>query len=356
VVKRKQPKKLKTRKLKRKPSKVKTMVKVAINGFGRIGRQVLRIGLNHPELEFVAVNDLTDVKTLAHLFKYDSVHGKFPGSIEIQGDYLIINNKKIHVLKEREPENLPWEKLGVDVVVESTGFFRTKELASKHLKAGAKKVLISAPAKGKEPVKTIVLGVNEHIYNKDEDHIVSNASCTTNSLAPVVKVLHDNFGIEHGFMTTIHSYTSTQNLLDGPHKDLRRARAAAENIVPTTTGAASAVEEVIPEVKGCLDGMAMRVPTPDGSITDFVCLLKKETTVEEVNNLFKEVSKNHLNKILEFTEEELVSKDIVGNPHSSIFDSKSTRMIGPRFLKILAWYDNEWGYSNRIVDLIKILV
>ncbi len=332
------------------------MIKVAINGFGRIGRQILRIGINDSDLEFVAVNDLTDVKTLSHLFKYDSVHGKFSGSIEIDGDSLIINNKKIKVLSEKDPEKLPWKDLNIDVVVESTGFFRTKELASKHLKAGAKKVIISAPAKGNEPVKTIVLGVNEHTYNKEKDHIVSNASCTTNSLAPVVKVLNDNFGIDYGFMTTIHSYTSTQNLLDGPHKDLRRARAAAENIVPTTTGAASAVEEVIPEVKGCLDGMAMRVPTPDGSLTDFVCILKKGTTVEEVNNLFKSVSQNHLKKIIEYTEDEIVSKDIVGNPHSAIFDAKSTMMIGDKFLKILSWYDNEWGFSSRMVDLIKILV
>ncbi len=331
------------------------MVQVAINGFGRIGRQVLRIGLNCPELDFVAVNDLSDVETLAYLFKYDSVHGKFNGSIETHGKDLIINGKKIHVLSEKEPDKLPWKKLGVDFIVESTGRFRTKKLASLHLKAGAKKVLVSAPCKGPDKVKTIVLGVNEHEYDKDQDHIINNASCTTNCLAPVVKVLHDNFGIEQGLMTTIHSYTNDQKILDLPHKDLRRGRAAALNIIPTTTGAAKAVTDVIPELKGKLNGMAMRVPTPCGSIIDFVCMLKKPATTEKVNELFKNVSQHHLKNILEYSEEPLVSIDIINNSHSSIFDAKSTMMINDKFLKVIAWYDNEWGYSNRIIDVLKLM-
>ncbi len=329
------------------------MVKVAINGFGRIGRQVLRIGLQNKKLNFVAVNDLTDVHTLAYLFKYDSTHGKFPGKVHTQGHNLVIDGKKIKVLSEKEPEKLPWK--GVDIVIESTGRFRTKELASKHLKAGARKVLISAPAKGDDPVKTIVMGVNESSYNKKTDHIVSNASCTTNSLAPVVKVLDDYFGLVHGFMTTIHSYTNDQKILDLPHKDPRRGRAAALNIVPTTTGAAVAVCQVIPKLKGKLDGRAVRVPTPCGSITDFVCELKNKTSVEKVNKVFKEVSKKKLKGILEYSEEPLVSTDIINNPHSSIFDAPSTMMIGDKFLKIFTWYDNEWGYSNRIVDLLKMM-
>jgi glyceraldehyde 3-phosphate dehydrogenase len=332
------------------------MVKVAINGFGRIGRQVLRIALSDKSLDFVAVNDLTDVKTLAYLFKYDSVHGVFDGDVTHDSNNIIVNGKKIKVLSEKEPDKLPWSKLGVEVVVESTGFFRTKDKAELHLKAGAKKVIISAPAKGDDPVRTIVFGVNEHEYNKKTDHVVSNASCTTNCLAPVVKVLNDNFGIEKGFMTTIHSYTNDQKILDLPHRDLRRGRAAGVNMIPTTTGAAKATTNVIPELKGKLDGMAVRVPTPDGSLTDFVCVLKKETTKEEVNKLFKSVANSHLKKILEYTEEAIVSHDIVGNPHSSIFDASSTMMIGPKYLKVLSWYDNEWGYSNRIVDLVRLVL
>ena len=329
------------------------MVKVAINGFGRIGRQVLRIGLSHPELDFFAINDLTDVKTLAYLFKYDSVHGKFNGDVKIEGDSLVINGKKIKVLSEKDPEKLPWNN--IDIVVESTGIFRTKELASKHLKAGAKKVLISAPAKGDEKLPTFVLGVNEHEYDKNKHNIISNASCTTNCLAPVVKVLHDNYGIEQGMMTTIHSYTNDQKILDLPHKDLRRGRAASLNIIPTTTGAAKAVTEVIPELKGKLNGMALRVPTPCGSITDFVCILNKPTTVEKVNELFKNVALNHLRGLLQYSDDDLVSSDIVDNPHSSIVDGKSTMMVGDKMLKVVAWYDNEWGYSSRIVDLLSIM-
>jgi len=330
------------------------MVRVAINGFGRIGRQVLRIGIEDPQLEFVAVNDLTDVKTLAYLFKYDSVHGNYKGKVEYHEHDLVINGKKIRVCSERDPEKLPWKELSVDIVVESTGLFTKKELASKHITAGAKKVVISAPAKGGD-VKTIVKGVNEHEYDKAKDVVISNASCTTNCLAPIVKVLNDNFGIEQGFMTTVHSYTNDQVILDLPHKDLRRGRAAAQNIIPTTTGAAVAVTQVIPELKGKLDGLAVRVPTPCGSLTDFVCVLKKDTTVEEVNKLFENVSKYHLKGIIEYSNEFLVSRDIVDNPHSTIFDSQSTMMIGPRYLKIIAWYDNEWGYSNRVVDLLRLM-
>jgi len=330
-------------------------VKVVINGFGRIGRQVLRIGLEK-KLDFVAVNDLTDVKTLAYLFKHDSVHGTYGGKVDYDDSHIIVNGKKILVLSEREPGKLPWKKLGVDVVVESTGIFRTKELASLHLNAGAKKVLLSAPAKGEQPVKTIVIGVNEHTYDKKADHIISNASCTTNCLAPVVKVLNDNFGIEKGLMTTIHSFTNDQKILDLPHKDPRRGRAASQNIIPTTTGAAKAVCEVIPELKGKLNGMAIRVPTPCGSLTDFVCVLKKEVTVDEVNALFKNVSNHHLKGILEYTEEPIVSTDRIDKPQSSIFDASSTMVLEGNMIKVLAWYDNEWGYSSRLVDLVKIML
>ena len=296
------------------------MVKVAINGFGRIGRQVLRIGLKEKNLDFVAVNDLTDVKTLAYLFKHDSVHGQYPGKVKAQGDYLFIDGKKIKVLSEKNPEKLPWKELGVKIVLESTGRFRTKELASLHLKAGAKKVLLSAPAKGDTPVKTIVIGVNQKIYDKKKDHIISNASCTTNCLAPVVKVLNDKFGIKYGFMTTVHSYTNDQRILDFSHKDMRRGRSAAINIIPTTTGAAIATTKVIPSLKGKLDGMAMRVPTPCGSITDFVCIVKKKTTVEEVNKIMKQAAVRSMKGILKYSEEPLVSTDILNDSHSSIFE------------------------------------
>lgn len=329
-------------------------MKIAINGFGRIGRQVLRIGLTYPELEFVAINDLGDVKTLAHLFKYDTTYRQFQGEVSTNDSNLVVNGKKIPVFSEKEPERLPWKSLGVDIVVEATGKFTKQEDAQKHLSAGAKKVLITAPGKGNN-VKLIVKGVNEHSYNKEKDNIISNASCTTNCLAPIVKVLNDNFGIEKGFMTTVHAYTNDQNILDLPHKDLRRARAAAQNIVPTTTGAAESVAEVIPELKGKLTGLAVRVPVPCGSLTDFVCILKKPTTKEHVNWLFKEVSKYHLKGILQYTEDPIVSSDILGNPHSTIFDGLSTMMIGDNYLKVIAWYDNEWGYSNRLVDLLRMM-
>lgn len=332
-------------------------IRVAINGFGRIGRMVLKAGINDPDIEFIAVNDLTDIKTLAHLFKYDSAQGNFNGTVDSTKSSLIINTREIKVLSEREPEKLPWKDFGIDVVVESTGFFRTNVLANKHIIAGAKKVLISAPAKTEEgsdiPLKTLVKGVNEHEYNGEK--IVSNASCTTNCLAPMVKVLHDNFKIKKGLMTTIHAYTSDQRLVDAPHKDMRRTRAAAINMIPTTTGAAVAVTQVIPALKGKLDGMAIRVPVATGSITDFVCEVKKKTSVKDVNKLFKSVSKHELASVLEYTEEPIVSTDIVGNTRSCIFDSSLTKVVDNKFVKVLGWYDNEYGYSCRMIDMIKII-
>ncbi len=330
------------------------MVRVAINGFGRIGRMIFRAGYKDPEIEFVAINDLTDTKTLAYLLRHDSVHGMFEGNIEYTEDKLIVNGMEIKVFSEKEPNKLPWQELGIDVVVESTGFFRTKEKASLHLEAGAKKVIISAPAKGETPVKTIVKGVNEHEITPD-DKIISCASCTTNCLAPIVKVLDDNFGVEEGFMTTVHSYTADQRIVDAPHKDLRRGRTAASNIVPTTTGAAKAVAEVMPHLKGKLDGMAIRVPTQDGSITDFVCRLRKPATKEEINNLFKSVSENELRGVLQYVEEPIVSTDIIGNRHSSIFDAELTKILPNGMIKVVSWYDNEFGYSNRMIDLVKII-
>ena len=329
------------------------MVRVAINGFGRIGRMVLKAGLMHKNIDFVAINDLTDTRTLAHLFKYDSVHKSWVGKVSYDKDSLIIDGKKILVFSEKDPELLPWDKLKVDVVVESTGFFTKKDSASKHLTAGAKKVLISAPAKGDDPVQTIVMGVNHSSYKKD--NVISNASCTTNCLAHMVKVLNDAFGINHGFMTTIHAYTGDQNIVDGPHKDLRRARSAAVNIVPTTTGAASAVSQVIPSLKGKLDGIAVRVPVPDGSLTDFVCSVKKATSVDEVNALFKKASQKELKGILQYSDEPIVSTDIITNSHSCIFDSLSTSVINGKFIKVLGWYDNEYGYSARMIDMIKLM-
>lgn len=332
------------------------MINVAINGFGRIGREVFKAIYEKysDEIKVIAVNDLTDTKTLAYLLKHDSVHGKFSAEISFTKDHLIVDNKEIHVLSEKDPEVLPWKHLQIDVVVESTGFFRTKELAQKHLDAGASKVIISAPAKS-DDVKTIVLGVNENSYNPEEDHILSNASCTTNCLAPVVKVLNDNFGIEKGLMTTVHSFTVDQKIVDAPNHDLRRGRSGAINIVPTTTGAAIAVTQVIPELKGKLDGLAMRVPTPDGSVVDFVCTLNKTVTKEQINNLFKNVSLHHLSGILEYSEEPLVSTDIIGNKHSSIVDSQLTHVID-NMVKVISWYDNEVGYSFRIADLIMFIL
>jgi len=335
------------------------MIRVSINGFGRIGRNVLRAALGHSQygkkFEIVAVNDLGNTKVLAHLLKYDSIYGKFNGNIEVINEGIKVNGKTIKFLSQVNPSKLPWKDLNIDVTVESTGIFRTREGASQHLEAGTKKVIISAPAK--DPDITIVLGVNDHLYDAKEHNIISNASCTTNSLAPPVKIINDTFGIEQGFMTTIHSYTGDQRILDFPHKDLRRARAAAVSIIPTTTGAAKAVSLVIPELKGRIDGMAVRVPTPDGSLTDFTCILKRDVTKDEVNNALRDAAQGRLKGIMQYSEEPLVSVDIVGNPHSSIIDGLSTKVNGERgnLLKILSWYDNEWGYSCRIVDLINYI-
>lgn len=326
-------------------------IKIGINGFGRIGRLVFKAAFEDKDIEFVAINDLTDSKTLAHLLKYDSVHGKFPVEVKAEGDYIVVGNRKIKVLAVKDPAELPWKEMGVEYVVESTGVFRTREKVAKHLEAGAKKVLLTVPAKD-EIDNTVVMGVNDHTL-KPTDVIVSNASCTTNCLAPLVKVLQDKFGVKWGLMTTIHSYTNDQRILDLPHSDLRRARAAAVSMIPTTTGAARAVGKVIPELNGKLDGMAVRVPTPDGSLVDLVAELEKDVTVEEVNAAMKEAAEGTMKGILEYCEDPIVSVDIIGNPHSSIFDAKSTSVMEGNKVKVLSWYDNEWGYSNRCVDLLK---
>lgn len=329
-------------------------IRVGINGFGRIGRLVYRAAMNDPGIELVAVNDLADAKSLAHLLKYDSVHGVLKADVSATEDSLAIGGKQTKVLKERDPALLPWKDLGVEVVVESTGHFTDRESASKHLEAGARKVIISAPAKS--PDLTLVFGVNEERYDRDKHHIISNASCTTNCLAPVAKVLLDDFGIAKGFMTTIHAYTNDQCILDFMHKDLRRARAAAMSVIPTSTGAAKALGEVIPELKGKMDGVAMRVPTFDGSAVDLVVELGREATIEEINQAMKKAAGSERYKgFLEYTEDPIVSIDVVGNPCSSLFDAQSTLVIG-NMAKVLAWYDNEWGYSNRVVDLIKLVV
>ncbi|MGB3541866.1 type I glyceraldehyde-3-phosphate dehydrogenase [Rubrivirga sp.] len=332
-------------------------IKIGINGFGRIGRLVFRSilerGTGDFDFDIVGVNDLTDAETLAHLFKYDSVHGIYPGEVKAEGDELVIGGDRFKVFSERDPENLPWGDLECDVVVESTGVFRTREGASKHLTAGAKKVVISAPASG-EVDATIVLGVNDDTLTGDEK-IVSNASCTTNCLAPLVKVLDDAFGIEKGFMTTIHAYTSDQRIQDAPHKDLRRARAAALSMIPTTTGAAKAVGLVLPHLKGKLDGFAVRVPTPDGSLVDLTAIVGKEVSIEDVNGAMKTAAEGPMKGILEFSTAPLVSVDIVGNPHSSILDAPSTMTDGT-LVKVVSWYDNEWGYASRTVDLVKRLM
>lgn len=326
-------------------------VKVAINGFGRIGRITFRNLLNKPDVEVVAFNDLTDPQTLAHLLKYDSVHKRFPGTVQVEGEYLVINGQRIKVYAEKDPANLPWKELGVDVVVESTGRFKNREAMSKHIQAGAKKVILTVPADKAEDVDaTIVLGVNEHMI-KPELTFVSNASCTTNCLAPVAKVLNDAFGIKRGLMNTIHSYTNDQIILDSPHKDLRRARAAAVSIIPTSTGAAKAVGLVVPELKGKLDGFAMRVPTPDGSVVDLTAELNRNVTAEEVNAAIKAAAEGPMKGVLEYCEDPIVSIDIVGNPHSSIFDAKLTKVMDGNFVKIVSWYDNEFGYSNRVAEL-----
>ena len=329
-------------------------LRVAINGFGRIGRSVLRAAIQDQGFEFVAINDLTDAKTLAHLLKYDSVHGIFPGEVSVDGDQIMVNGKGIKVLAVRNPAELPWKDLKVDIVLESTGLFTSRDKAAQHLTAGAKKVIISAPAT--DPDLTVVLGVNDKDYDKTKHHIVSNASCTTNCLAPVAKVLQDNFGIEKGLVTTIHSYTNDQNILDLPHKDLRRARAAALSMIPTTTGAAKAVSLVLPELKGKLDGMAIRVPTANVSVVDLVCTLSKPADAKQINAALKAAAEGPLKGILGFCEEELVSIDFNGNPLSSIVDAPSTKVIEGNMVKVLSWYDNETGFSNRVIGLMKIML
>lgn len=325
-------------------------VKVGINGFGRIGRLVLRRMLDQGGFDIVGINDLTDNKTLAHLLKYDSIHGKFNGEVKLTDNGISVNGDEIRISAEKDPSKLPWGELGTDVVIESTGVFTSKEKLKLHLDGGAKKVILTAPAKDALDA-TVVLGVNDDILKPDMK-IVSNASCTTNCLAPMVKVLDDNFKVVKGFMTTIHSYTNDQGLLDQPHKDLRRARAGAMNIIPTSTGAAKAVGEVLPHLKGKLDGFSLRVPTPDGSLTDFVCILEKEASKDEINAAMKKASETNMKGILEYTEDPIVSTDIIGNDHSCIFDSLSTMSQG-NLVKVIGWYDNEWGYSCRVVDLLK---
>ena len=332
------------------------MINIAINGFGRIGRLVLRAGINDKKIRFVAINDLTDPGTLAHLLRWDSVHGKFPGTIKAEKDSIIVNGKEIKVTSKKDPKNLPWKRLKVDVAVESTGFFRKYEECQLHLKAGAEKVVLSAPPKGDKPIKQIVIGVNHNTYNHED--IVSNASCTTNCFAPMAKIINDNYRIIDGVMTTIHSYTSDQSILDGPHKDLRRARAAALNIVPTSTGAAKAIGEVIPDLKGKIIGSAIRVPTPDASLCHFVSELEGKRNLcitEEINALFKKMSQTKYKGILEYSDEALVSTDVIGNPHSCLFDSQLTTCVGNDLI-VVGWYDNEWGYSNRMIDVIKLVM
>ncbi len=325
------------------------MKKIGINGFGRIGRNVFRISQDHQDIEIVAVNDLADAKTLAHLLQYDSVHGTFHRKVTAEDSYLNINGKMIKVLAEKDPNQLPWGRLGVDIVIECTGRFTNAEKAKAHLAGGAKKVIISAPAKGED--LTIVMGVNEKNYDPGRHHIISNASCTTNCLAPVVKVLHERFTVQRGLMTTVHSYTNDQQILDLYHKDLRRARAAALSIIPTTTGAAKAVTLVLPQLKGKLNGFSMRVPTPNVSVVDFVADLEQNVTVEEVNSSLREAAETFLKNILAYSDAPLVSRDYNGNPHSSIVDGLSTMVIDNNMVKVVAWYDNEWGYSCRVVDL-----
>ena len=325
------------------------MTRVGINGFGRIGRNYLRAALaQNSALEIVAVNDLSDPAGLAHLLKYDSVTGRLGAAVSVDGDSIVVNGKSIKVLAERDPAELPWGELGVDIVIESTGIFTDGEKAKKHIEAGAKKVLISAPATNEDA--TFVIGVNDHLYNPEKHHIISNASCTTNCLAPLAKVFNDRFGIVNGLMTTIHAYTADQNLQDGPHKDLRRARAAAINIVPSSTGAAKAIGLVLPELKGKLDGFALRVPVPTGSITDLTLVSEKKVTVDEIKAAYREAAEGPLKGILLYTEDEIVSSDIVTDPHSSIFDAGLVRVID-NTVKLSSWYDNEWGYSNRLVEL-----
>lgn len=329
--------------------------KVAINGFGRIGRLVFRAGYKSDKFEIVAINDISDAKTLAHLLKYDSVHRKFEAQVEAKSDAFLVDGKEYKVLSEKEPAKLPWKDLGIDYVIEATGKFTERSQCEQHLKNGAKRVVVTAPAKGEPKVPTIVMGINENNYDPKQHTIVSNASCTTNCFAPMVKVLHENFTVKKGYLTTIHAYTNDQRILDLVHKDLRRARAAGLSMIPTSTGAAKVIGEIFPELKGKLDGVAIRVPTANVSICDFVCEVSKETTKEEVNNAFKKAAQGSLKKYLEYCEEPLVSIDFVGNPHSSIFDPGLT-MVSGNIVKVFAWYDNEWAYSLRIVDLLEYII
>jgi glyceraldehyde 3-phosphate dehydrogenase len=329
-------------------------IKVGINGFGRIGRHVLRIGLSRKGIDFVGINDISDAKTLAHLFKYDSIFGPYKGEVSSEDGHILADGQTIRVFSEKDPAKIPWEDVGADVVVESTGLFTSKQAASAHIHGTVKKVIITAPAKGEVDLTTVI-GVNHKQYDPSKHHIVSNASCTTNCFATVVKVLHENFKIKKGEMSTIHSYTNDQRILDAPHKDLRRARAAALSIIPTSTGAAKAIELIFPELKGKLSSVAMRVPTSDVSVVDFSCEVEKGTTVEEVNAKFREAAEGELKGYLRYLDEELVSSDFVGDSHSAIFDSLLTAVVGGSLVKVLAWYDNEYGYSSRVVDLIQLM-
>ncbi|MGH7800372.1 MAG: type I glyceraldehyde-3-phosphate dehydrogenase [Thermodesulfobacteriota bacterium] len=329
-------------------------IKVGINGFGRIGRNVLRIGVERKGLEFVGINDITDAKTLAHLFKYDSIFGSYRGEVKSENSHVVIDGKKIRVFSEKEPARISWEDVSAQVVVEASGLFTSREAASKHLHGVVKKVIITAPAKGEVDLTT-VLGVNENQYDHSKHHVLSNASCTTNCFAMLVKVLHENFRIKRGEMSTIHSYTNDQRILDAPHKDLRRARAAALSIIPTSTGAAKAIELIFPELKGKLSSVAMRIPTSDVSLVDFSCEVEKVTTADEVNRKFKEASERELKGYLRYVDEELVSVDFVGDTHSGIFDSSLTSVVDGTLVKVLGWYDNEYGYSSRVVDLIELI-
>ena len=328
-------------------------IKVGINGFGRIGRNILRATLEDKDIEYVAVNDITDADTLAHLLKYDSVLGNLETDVKAEGDEIHVGSRRLKVLKVRDPGELPWKSLGVDVVIESTGLFTKRDDAAKHLSAGAKKVIITAPAKGED--LTIVMGVNDDKYAPDKHHIISNASCTTNCLAPIAKVIHEQFGLTSGIMTTIHSYTNDQRLLDLPHKDMRRARAAALSMIPTTTGAAIAVTRVLPELEGRLDGLSVRVPTPNVSLTDLTAVVEKTITADEVNQAFEQAAGSELKGILQVSHEPLVSVDFKGNPHSSIVDAPFTKVVGNHMVKVLSWYDNEWGFSCRVRDLIRYI-
>lgn len=330
-------------------------LKAAINGFGRIGRLIFRIGMQQSDFDFMAVNDITDAENLAYLLKYDSVHGVLDADITIDKDELVVNKDRFRVLAIKDPKDLPWKELGVDIAFEAVGIFRSREKAALHLDAGAKKVILTAPGKGQPPDFTCVLGINEKDYDPKNHHVISNASCTTNCFAPMCKVLNDNFKIVKGFMTTVHAYTNDQRLIDTPHKDMRRGRAASYSIIPTTTGAAKAIGVVIPELAGKIDAISMRVPVIDGSIVDFVCEVEKSTTPEEVNKIFKEAADGSFKGLIQYSEEPLVSVDIIGNPYSMIFDSLLTRVMDGKLIKIIAWYDNEYGYSARLIDLAKMV-